>query len=121
MLRCRRVFSIVATLMAAAYAAVADPSLSSRLAAEADALRALDTAGPPTVAVLKYEQALPLWRQLGKSSEEAEALHRLGLVRDALGDRHAARDAFQQVLRLKRAIGETRGEAATLTALASVT
>src|SRR2546426_6818176 len=102
MLGCRRVFSIVATLMTAACVAVADPSLPSRLVAEADALRALDAAGPLREAALKYEQALTLWRRHGKTSEEAETLHRLGLARDALGDRYAARDAFQQALRLKR-------------------
>ncbi len=71
-------------------------------------------------AIAKFEQALPLYRQLGDKAQEARTLFYIGFVYDALGEKQKALDYYNQSLPLTRTLGNKQGEAATLNNIAGV-
>ena len=73
-----------------------------------------DALGDKRKALDFFEQALPLYRQVGDRGGEATTLNNIGMVYDALGDKRKALDFFEQALPLSRQVGDRRGEATTL-------
>jgi CHAT domain-containing protein len=72
-------------------------------------------------ALAKYEEALPLWRDAGSLSGEAETLNVMGLVYHLLKrDPVNARQRYEKALEIQRRAGDRRGEAETLNNLARV-
>ena len=58
-----------------------------------------------------YEQALPLYRQVGDILGEANCIAGLGDIALERSDYEAARNAYEQALRFYRQVGSIRGEA----------
>ncbi len=78
------------------------------------------TLGDKPVALDFFNQALPLYRQIGDKRGEATTLNNLGTVYDDLGDKPTALDFYNQALPLYRQIGDKPGEAATLNNIGGV-
>jgi hypothetical protein len=68
-----------------------------------------DSTGEFRATVGHFTEALDLYRALGDINEEANTLHRPGRTHLSLGDRVAARSAWEQALRLHRAQGRPDG------------
>ncbi len=71
-------------------------------------------------ALLKFTEALGLFRSVSDATGEAFTRNAIGFIYDALGERQKALDYFMQALPLFRAIGDRRGEAMSLTNVGSV-
>ncbi|MEG3838594.1 MULTISPECIES: tetratricopeptide repeat protein [unclassified Microcoleus] len=71
-------------------------------------------------AIVKWEEALKLYRQ--QADNRGQALSLLGLARvySKLGEKQKALEYYSQSLLLSRAVGDRSGEAATLFGMASV-
>ena len=65
-------------------------------------------------AIVKFEQALKLYREAGDRSGEASTLTSIGSVYSDLGEKQKALEYYSQSLPLRRATGDRGGEAATL-------
>lgn len=85
---------------------------AERLGAAGNRLRAEDSAESMAQAVVQFEQALPIWRELGDQREEARALLALSDVRGGQADNQKRIDLAGQALELFRAAGDHSGEAA---------
>lgn len=81
---------------------------------EANRLRDQQTAESRRNAIKKYEEALPLWRDLGEKKAEAYTLNELGFVNSGLGDPKKALESYGQALLLWIAVGDRLNEANTL-------
>ena len=66
---------------------------------EAERLQ-LGTAESLRKAIVKYEEALSLWRSAGDKSGEAETLSSAAQVYNSLGDKQRALDYFQRAIEL---------------------
>ena len=71
-------------------------------------------------AIVKWEEALPLWRAVGDKSQEALTLVAIGFVYDDLGEKQQALDFYNQALPLYREVGDRAGVATTLTNIGTV-
>ena len=76
--------------------------------------------GDKTKALSYYEQALPLQKQVGDRSGEANTLNNIGAVYDALGDKQKALSYYEQALPLLKQVGDRSGEATTLNNIGAV-
>jgi CHAT domain-containing protein/Tfp pilus assembly protein PilF len=65
-------------------------------------------------ALVKYEEALKLYREVGDSSGQAVSLRVLGQVYSDFGEKQKALDYYNQSLLLTRAVGDRSLEAGTL-------
>ncbi|MGF1675272.1 MAG: tetratricopeptide repeat protein [Rivularia sp. (in: cyanobacteria)] len=65
-------------------------------------------------AIVKFEEALVLWRQLKDRELEAFTLNNIGAVYRDLGEKQKALESHNQALSLWRALGKRGGEARTL-------
>jgi tetratricopeptide (TPR) repeat protein len=81
---------------------------------EAEELYEQGTAEALRGAIVKYEEALKLYREAGNRSREALTLNSIGGAYLNLGENQKALDYYNQSLPLKRAIGDRGGEATTL-------
>lgn len=78
-------------------------------------LGAICAAGHESVAAIGYyEQALPIYRQMGDRRGEATLLNGLGRIYEVLGEARQALDLYEQALKLVRSVEDSNGEAATL-------
>ena len=59
-----------------------------------------DALGEKQKALDYYEQALPLYRQVGDRGGEATTLNNIGMVYSALGEKQKALDYYEQALPL---------------------
>lgn len=82
--------------------------------AEGNRLSDLQTTESRIQAIKKYEEALPLWREVGDKRREAYALAALGDTYFFLGETIRAADYYSQQLPLWRDIGDVLNEAVTL-------
>ena len=73
--------------------------------------------GEKSTALKFYNQALPLFKQIGSQEGEAATLTGLGKVYADLGEKSAALKFYNQALPLMRKVGNTLGEAATLSSI----
>ncbi|WP_333374309.1 tetratricopeptide repeat protein [Microcoleus sp. N9_B4] len=65
-------------------------------------------------AIIKYEEALKLYRAVGDRRGEANTLHNVGNVYSGLGEKQKALEYYSQSLALRRAVGDRGGESDTL-------
>jgi len=65
-------------------------------------------------AIEKYDQALPLFREVNERAGEAGTLDKMGSAYDALGEKQKALEYYNQALPLYRALNERGWEATTL-------
>ena len=93
---------------------------AERASAEAWQLFQQGTAESKRQAIAKYEEALQRWRAVGDRSQEASALHGIGLVYYSLGQKQKALDYYNQALALRRTLNNRAGEAGMLWAIAGV-
>jgi len=71
-------------------------------------------------AIVKFEQALKLYREAGDRSGEASTLTSIGSVYSDLGEKQKALEYYSQSLPLRRAVRDRGGEATTLTSIGRV-
>jgi len=71
-------------------------------------------------AIVKYEEALKLYRKAGNRSREALTLHNMGGAYLNLGEQQKALEYYSQSLPLRRAVDDRGGEAVTLSSMAFV-
>jgi CHAT domain-containing protein/tetratricopeptide (TPR) repeat protein len=86
---------------------------------EANQLRDQRTAESRRKAIKKYEEALPLWREVGDKEGEASTLNELGLVISGLGDSKKALEYYTPAILLWRALGNRQEEVAVLNNIGS--
>jgi CHAT domain-containing protein/Tfp pilus assembly protein PilF len=65
-------------------------------------------------AIVKYQEAVKLWQQVGDRGSEAITLSNIGGVYADLGDKQQAFTYYKQALPSLRAVADRRGEATTL-------
>ena len=87
---------------------------------EAQKLYQQGTAEALRGAIVKWEEALKLYRQAGNNTGQALSLLGLGRVYSALGEKQKALEYYSQSLPLFRAVGDRGGEAATLNSIGTV-
>ncbi len=92
---------------------------SNRIAAksadeEGDKLRRQGTAESLRKAILKYEEALLLWRSGRDRAGKAETLTKVARVFNSLGERQKALDYYQQAISLWKALSDDKGLAEAL-------
>jgi len=71
-------------------------------------------------AIVKFEQALKLFRAVGDRNGEAVTLSNIGAVYSKLGEKQKALEYYSQSLLVSRAVGDRGGEALTLNNIGSV-
>jgi CHAT domain-containing protein len=71
-------------------------------------------------ALLKFQEALPLYQTLNDRAQQAETLSYIGLIYDLLGEKQKALEFGQQSLTLFRQLGDKSGEAILLNNIAKV-
>ena len=86
---------------------------------EAEKLYQPGTADSKRSAIVKFEQALKLYRETGDRTQEAVTLNNIGAIYSNWGEPQKALEYYSQSLPLRRAVGDRRGEAATLTNIGS--
>ena len=67
-----------------------------------------------------FEQALPLYRQVGDVQGEANCIRSLGAIALARSQHDAARAAYEQALPLYRQVGDVQGEANCIQSLGAI-
>ena len=87
---------------------------------EANQLREQQTAESRRKAIQKYEETLPMWRETGDRSGEANTLSQIGRLYALLSEKQKALEYYGQALTLYRAIEDRHHEANTLTNMADV-
>jgi tetratricopeptide (TPR) repeat protein len=87
---------------------------------EAEELYEQGTAEALRGAIVKYEEALKLYREAGNRSREALTLNSIGGAYLNLGENQKALDYYNQSLPLKRAIGDRGGEATILSNIGGI-
>ena len=76
--------------------------------------------GDKAKALSNYEEALPLFRQVGDKAGEATTLNNIGKVYSDLGDKAKALSYYEEALPLFRQVGDKAGEATTLNNIGKV-
>ena len=66
-------------------------------------------------ALEKFNEALPIWREVGDRHGEAVTLNNIGAVYWSSGEMQKALEKFNESLPIRRAVGDRGGEANTLT------
>jgi CHAT domain-containing protein/Tfp pilus assembly protein PilF len=87
---------------------------------EGERLRKQGTAESLRKAIVKYEEALSLWRSGKDQVGEAETLTSAARVYNSLGDKQRALDYFQRAISLWKAVGDGRGEAKAISGAVEV-
>ncbi|MEG3880634.1 CHAT domain-containing protein [Microcoleus sp. herbarium7] len=93
---------------------------AQKLYEEADKLYQQGTVEAKKSAIVKWEEALKLYREAGDRRREAVILTHIGRVYDELGDKQKALEYYSQSLPLSRAVGDRSGQATTLNNIGSV-
>ena len=87
---------------------------------EGERLQDQGTAESLRRAIVKYEEALSLWRSVGDQSGEAETLTGAAQVLNYLGERQRAIEYFQRAIALWKAVGDGKGQAIALSGIGMV-
>lgn len=87
---------------------------AEKLYEEASLLRDQQAAEARKQAIKKYEESLPLWREVGDRRGEAYTLHELGYLNSVLNNLKEALDHYGRALPLWRELGDRVNEGATL-------
>jgi CHAT domain-containing protein/tetratricopeptide (TPR) repeat protein len=93
---------------------------AERRFAEGERLRRQELAGAEVrrQAIANYEEALPVWRELGDEEREAATLFRIGWMDGELGEPGPALTALQQSLLLYKQLGDRTWEVTVLNFIA---
>lgn len=78
-------------------------------------LRDERTAESRRKAIKKYEESLPLWRDAGDQTGEAQTLNEMGIIYSNLSEPQKAIEVDDQAILLWQAVGDRSNEATTLT------
>jgi CHAT domain-containing protein len=86
---------------------------AEKAVAEAETLKAQRTGEEMRSAIIKYEEALAIWRELGNKTEEASLLKEIGVIYYELSETERSLEYFDQAITLARAAGnkEIEGDA----------
>ena len=87
---------------------------------EGERLRKQGTAESLRKAIVKYEEALPLWRSGNDQAGEAETLTSVAQVYNSLGDKQKALDYFQRAISLWKVVGDAKSQAIALSGVGAV-
>src|SRR5215813_8305321 len=87
---------------------------------DGERLRKQGTAESLRKAIVKYEEALSLWRSVGDQSGEAETLTSAGQALNYFGERQKAIEYFQRAIALWKAVGDVRGQAKAISGVVEV-
>ena len=87
---------------------------------DGERLRKQGTAESLRKAIVKYEEALSLWRLVGDQSGEAETLTSAAQVYNSLGEKQRALDYFQRAISLWKAVGDGKGQAKAISGVVEV-
>jgi len=87
---------------------------------EGERLRKRGTAESLRKAVVKYEEALSLWRSGKDQAGEAETLTSAAQVYNSLGDKQRALDYFQLAVSLWKSLGDEKGQAKAISGVVEV-
>jgi CHAT domain-containing protein/tetratricopeptide (TPR) repeat protein len=87
---------------------------------EAERLQDQGTAESLRKALVKYEEALSLWRSVGDQSGEAESLTGAAQTLNYLGEKKRAIEYFQRAIALWKAVGAGKGQAIALSGIGMV-
>ena len=87
---------------------------------EGERLRKQGTAESLRKAIVKYEEALPLWRSGNDQAGEAETLTSAAQVYNSLGDKQKALDYFQRAILLWKVVGDAKSQAIALSGVGAV-
>src|SRR5215510_6080544 len=87
---------------------------------EGERLQNQGTAESLRKAIIKYEEALSLWRSVGDQSGEAETLTGAAQVLNYLGERQRAIEYFQRAIALWKAVGDGKGQSKAISGIAEV-
>ncbi|MEC4852135.1 MAG: tetratricopeptide repeat protein, partial [Jaaginema sp. PMC 1079.18] len=93
---------------------------ADRVYEEGDQLVQQGTAESLKQAIIKFEEAVRLYRQAGDKRSEALSLNDIGYVYFLLGEKQQALHYYNQALPLRRAVGDRVGEATTLNNIGGV-
>jgi tetratricopeptide (TPR) repeat protein len=85
---------------------------------EAEKLNQQGTADSKRKAIVKWEEALKLYREAGDRLREAATLHNIGAIYSELGEQQKALEYYSQSLPLSQAVGDRSWEALTLYCMA---
>lgn len=88
--------------------------------AEGQRLHEEGTADSRRAALVRFEEAVALWRSAGDSLGEAQTLEQMGSLLNDLFDNQRALRLLQQSLKIFKSVGDRRGEAIALSDLGSV-
>ncbi|HEX5718574.1 MAG TPA: tetratricopeptide repeat protein, partial [Thermoanaerobaculia bacterium] len=84
---------------------------AERATSEATHRKAQESKESRIAAIAKFEEALPLWREVGDRQQEVETLNGLGAVHWLLGETGKAVSVYDRALSLALDSGDLRGEA----------
>src|SRR5215831_29225 len=87
---------------------------------EGERLQNQGTAESLRKAIIKYEEALSLWRSVGDQSGEAETLTGAAQVLNYLGERQRAIEYFQQAIELWKAVVNGKGQSKAISGIIEV-
>lgn len=87
---------------------------AERIFEEANRLRDQRTAESRRSAIQKYEEGLPMWRDLADIRKQGLTLNELGYVYSTLGERKKALDYYERAVPLYRAVGDRINEGITV-------
>jgi CHAT domain-containing protein/Tfp pilus assembly protein PilF len=87
---------------------------------EGERLRKQGTAESLRKAIVKYEEALPLWRSGKDKAGEAETLTSAAQVYNSLGDKQKALDYFERAISLWKVVGDAKSQAIALSGVGAV-
>jgi len=93
---------------------------ADRTAVEAGRLSAQEDKESQHQAILKYKEAIQLWRGIGEYEEEANALSIIGKIYTSLSEPQKALDFYNQALKIWRITKNYRWEADTLCKLSKL-
>ena len=93
---------------------------AERVFQEGDQLSKQGTAESLQQAITKFEEALPLYRDISDKPKEAVTLNNIGYIYNELGEKQKALEYYNQSLPLRQATGNKAGEAVTLNNIGAV-
>lgn len=91
-----------------------DRIAAQQLSVDAKVLRNQRSSESYKQAIVKYQQAISIWRAVHDQLREAFALHEVGMIYGDIGQYQSALDAYAEASIIYKALGIRRGEASAL-------
>jgi CHAT domain-containing protein/Tfp pilus assembly protein PilF len=93
---------------------------AERIFIQGERLRAQGSAESSRQAIQKYEESLPLWKEVGEASQAGAALNNIALIYSGLGENQKAIEYYLQAIHTLHSAGDFRTEAVALTGIGKV-